>query len=148
MTVGRERSWRTRAETPTGAQTRRYGGAVGTGEYEFYEFRALDRPLDDAAYDQVRALLPGRARVTRRRALGGCSPGEFTGERIALMEHPSAAHLCETAAGIRMLMIRLPLGRFDLDAAAQYTFIDSGPARPVRMRGPGDPFTIRRSDAH
>ena len=119
---------------------------MAAGEYEYYEFRALDRPLEDAEYDQVRAQLPEQARITRRRALSECRAGEFRGDQVALMERHFDAHLCATAAGRRTLMIRLPLDRFDLAAAAQYTSIDTGPAR--RVRGRGEPFAIRRCAAH
>ncbi len=126
------------------------GGArvalVAAGEYGYYEFRALDRPLEDAEYDQVRAILPGQARVTHRRVLSECRPGEFAADQGALMERYFDAHLYCARGGMRVLMIRLPLDRFDLDAAAQYTFVDRGPAR--RVRGRAEPFAIRQTGGH
>lgn len=119
---------------------------VAAGEYEYYEFRTLDRPLKDAEYDQVRAGLPRHARVTHRRVQSECYAGDFEGDPAVLMDRYFDAHLFCTNSGIRVLMVRLPLERFDLDAAAQYTFVDSGPARHPATRR--EPFSIRQSGGH
>ena len=54
-------------------------------EYQFYEFLALDRPLTDAEYGQVRALST-RAQVNRTRFVNEYQWGDFRGNPSALMD--------------------------------------------------------------
>src|SRR5271157_1091256 len=58
-----------KAETVVAEQTRQPGGGLGASherhmsEYQFYEFQAIDRPLDRAAQQALRSI-SSRARIT------------------------------------------------------------------------------------
>jgi hypothetical protein len=79
-------------------------------EYQYYEFRAIDRPLDRAAQEALRSI-SSRARITATSFVNHYEWGEFRGDPRALMENGFDLHLYLGNWGSRRLMLRVP-GRF------------------------------------
>lgn len=97
-------------------------------EYQYYEFLALDRPLTDAEFGQVRALST-RAQVSRTRFVNEYQWGDFRGDPSALMDRYYDAHLYFANWGTRILMLRLPTELLDLGTAERYCDSDTASAR-------------------
>lgn len=86
-------------------------------EYQYYEFQALDRPLDEADRKALRALST-RARITATSFTNSYDWGDFKGDPVKLMERWFDLHLYLANWGSRRLMIRLPkrlIDRLSLD---------------------------------
>lgn len=99
-------------------------------EYQYYEFLALDRPLTEAEFGQVRALST-RAQVNRTRFVNEYHWGDFRGNPSTLMDRYYDAHLYFANWGTRILMLRLPIALLDLETAERY--------------GNSDTVSVRRS---
>jgi hypothetical protein len=97
-------------------------------EYQYYEFLALDRPLTDAEFGQVRALST-RAQVNRTRFVNEYQWGDFRGNPSTLMDRYYDAHLYFANWGTRILMLRLPATLLDLKTAKTYCDSDTASAR-------------------
>jgi hypothetical protein len=97
-------------------------------EYQYYEFQAVDRPLDDK---QLRALrnLSTRARITPTSFVNHYDWGDFKGDPAALMEQCFDLHLYLANWGTRRFMLRLPRRFLDLRLARRYC---AGEAAVVR----------------
>jgi hypothetical protein len=93
-------------------------------EYQYYEFRAIDRPLDDKARAALRAIT-SRARITRTSLVNEYHWGDFKGDPAKLMEQYFDAHLYYANWGSRQLMLRVPIRSFDFAAAKPYLTTDS-----------------------
>jgi len=76
-------------------------------EYQYYEFRALDRPLSEKEIEALRAC-SGRAEITRTSFVNEYSWGNFRGNAAAWMEKYFDAHLYVANRGTRVLSLRLP----------------------------------------
>ena len=76
-------------------------------EYQYYEFQAVDRPLDEADREALRAYST-RARITAMSFTNHYNWGDFKGDPIVFMERWFDLHLYLTNWGTRELMIRLP----------------------------------------
>ena len=76
-------------------------------EYQYYEFLAIDRPLDKAAQAHLRAL-SSRAHITATGFTNTYQWGDFKGNADKLMEDLFDLHLYLANWGTRRLMIRLP----------------------------------------
>jgi len=76
-------------------------------EYQYYEFLAIDRPLDKAAQETMRGL-SSRAQVTAVSFTNTYNYGDFRGNPGALMEQWFDLHLYLANWGSRRLMMRLP----------------------------------------
>ena len=76
-------------------------------EYQYYEFQAVDRPLDEADREALRAL-SSRARITATSFTNHYDWGDFKGDPITLMARWFDLHLYLANWGTRKLMIRLP----------------------------------------
>jgi len=100
-------------------------------EYQYYEFLAVDRPLDGAAMAAVRSLST-RARVTPTSFVNTYHWGDFRGDPRKLVERYYDAFLYTANWGTRQLMLRLPAGLLDLATAEQYCL---GEAAGVRASG-------------
>ncbi|MBK1667080.1 hypothetical protein CKO28_03345 [Rhodovibrio sodomensis] len=81
-------------------------------EYQYYEFLAIDRPLDEADLTELRAL-SSRARVTRTSFTNHYEWGDFKGDPVALMQRWFDLHLYLANWGTRRLMMRLPTRLLD-----------------------------------
>ena len=76
-------------------------------EYQYYEFQAVDRPLDETDRKALRALST-RARITATSFTNSYEWGDFKGNSAALMDRMFDLHLYWANWGTRRLMIRLP----------------------------------------
>ncbi|GBQ30490.1 hypothetical protein ACLRDC_15520 [Gluconacetobacter sacchari] len=76
-------------------------------EYQYYEFQALDRPLDAKACEALRAL-SSRARITATSFTNSYEWGDFKGDPVVLMERWFDLHLYLTNWGTHRLMVRFP----------------------------------------
>lgn len=81
-------------------------------EYQYYEFQAIDRPLDEADRQALRAIST-RARITATRFINTYEWGDLKGDPAAFMERWFDLHLYLSNWGSRRLMIRLPAGLTD-----------------------------------
>jgi hypothetical protein len=88
-------------------------------EYQYYEFLAVDRPLDEQQQAEVRALST-RARVTATSFTNEYHWGNFRGDPRKMMERYYDAHLYVTNWGTHQVMFRLPRALLSLEAAEQY----------------------------
>lgn len=88
-------------------------------EYQYYEFLAVDRPLDEQAQAEVRSLST-RARITATSFVNEYEWGDFKGDPSAMMERYYDAHLYLANWGTRHFMLRLPRSVLDLDVVKQY----------------------------
>ena len=76
-------------------------------EYQYYEFQAIDRPLDEADRKALRSL-SSRAEITATSFTNHYEWGDFKGSPRQLMERWFDLHLHIAYWGMRRLMIRLP----------------------------------------
>ncbi|QUH05010.1 hypothetical protein HUO13_33295 [Saccharopolyspora erythraea] len=88
-------------------------------EYQYYEFLALDRPLDARQQAELRSLST-RARITATSFVNEYHWGDFRGNPRQLMERYYDAHLYLANWGTRRIMLRMPRSVLDLDVAEQY----------------------------
>jgi hypothetical protein len=88
-------------------------------EYQYYEFVAVDRPLDTQAQAEVRSLST-RARITATSFINEYHWGNFRGDPSRMMEHYYDAHLYLANWGTRQVMLRLPRNVLDFAVAEQY----------------------------
>ena len=86
-------------------------------EYQYYEFQAIDRPLDRAAQEALRSI-SSRARITATSFTNHYEWGDLKGDPRKFMEQWFDLHLYLANWGTRRLMMRLPkhlLNRADID---------------------------------
>lgn len=76
-------------------------------EYQYYEFRVVDRPLNEADRAALRAL-SSRARITATSFTNHYDFGDFGGDPTKLMDRYFDLHLYLANWGTRRLMIRVP----------------------------------------
>ena len=88
-------------------------------EYQYYEFLAIDRPLDAAEQARVRSLST-RARITGTSFVNEYHWGDFRGNPDRLMERYYDAHLYVANWGTHRLMLRLPDDLLDPDVVEEY----------------------------
>src|SRR5215470_3614264 len=93
-------------------------------EYQYYEFLAADRPLDERQQAELRAIST-RADVTATSFVNEYHWGSFRGDPRKLMEQCFDAFLYLASRGTHRLMIRLPAQLLDLDTARQYCASDT-----------------------
>jgi hypothetical protein len=97
-------------------------------EYQYYEFVAIDCPLDDRQLDELRSLST-RAVITRTSFINEYHWGGFRGNPQVLMERYFDAFLYLANWGTREVMIRLPARLLTLETAQQYLVGDAVSAR-------------------
>jgi hypothetical protein len=88
-------------------------------EYQYYEFLAIDRPLDARQQSEVRSLST-RARITATSFVNEYHWGDFRGRPSRMMERYYDGHLYRANWGTRRVMLRLPRRLLDLDVAEDY----------------------------
>jgi hypothetical protein len=93
-------------------------------EYQYYEFRALDRPLTQTQMDQLRSY-SSRARISADSFINFYEWGNFKGDPARWMEKYFDAFLYLANWGTRELMLRVPKRALDPDAARTYCVGDS-----------------------
>ncbi|MFD8588050.1 hypothetical protein ACFV1B_00580 [Streptomyces sp. NPDC059637] len=89
------------------------------GEYQYYEFLAVDRPLTEQELEQVRALST-RAEITRTSFTNEYHWGDFRGDTTKMVERLYDAHLYYANWGSRRLVLRLPARLLPAKAASPY----------------------------
>jgi hypothetical protein len=88
-------------------------------EYQYYEFLAVDHPLDERQQAEVRALST-RARVTATSFTNEYHWGNFRGDPRTMMERYYDAHLYLTNWGTHQVMLRLPHTLLSPETAEHY----------------------------
>lgn len=88
-------------------------------EYQYYEFLAVDRPLDEQQLAEVRGLST-RAVITPTSFVNEYHFGDFRGDPTQLVQHYYDAHLYLANWGTRRCMLRLPESALDPELAEQY----------------------------
>ncbi|HEV2373580.1 MAG TPA: hypothetical protein VGS19_15580 [Streptosporangiaceae bacterium] len=88
-------------------------------EYQYYEFLAVDRPLDERQQAEVRALST-RARVTATSFTNEYHWGNFRGDPRKMMERYYDAHLYVTNWGTHQVMLRLPRALLAMSVVERY----------------------------
>jgi hypothetical protein len=96
-------------------------------EYQYYEFLAVDRPLDERQLAELRTL-SSRARITATSFVNTYEWGNFRGDPRTLIERYFDAFLHLTNWNTRELMIRLPKGSLAIETAATFCAADSATA--------------------
>ena len=89
-------------------------------EYQYYEFRAIDRSLDRSALTALRALST-RAEITSTSFTNEYNYGDFRGAPDELMEKYFDAHLYVANWGTHQVMLRAPVQLLPLSAVEPYT---------------------------
>jgi hypothetical protein len=88
-------------------------------EYQYYEFLAIDQPLDADEQAEVRSLST-RARITATSFANEYRWGNFKGDPNRLMERYYDAHLYVANWGAHRVMFRLPCDLLDPDVVEDY----------------------------
>jgi hypothetical protein len=88
-------------------------------EYQYYEFRALDRRLTSEQQKRLRTL-SSRAEISATRFTNEYSYGDFRGDPGRLLEEYFDAYLYAANWGRRELAFRLPRALLDAQAARRY----------------------------
>ncbi len=88
-------------------------------EYQYYEFRAIDRPLDREEMDELRALST-RAEITPTSFTNTYQWGNFKGKPSALMDRYFDAFVYVANWGTHQMMLRIPRGFLEVDAIEAY----------------------------
>jgi hypothetical protein len=88
-------------------------------EYQYYEFRALDRRLTAEQQQRLR-LLSSRAEISATRFTSEYSFGDFRGDPGRLLEEYFDAYLYAANWGTRELAFRLPRALLDAETARRY----------------------------
>lgn len=88
-------------------------------EYQYYEFLAIDRPLDDDEQAEIRSLST-RATITATSLVNVYHWGDFKGDPNRLMGRVYDAHLYVANWGTNRVMFRLPGDLLDLDVVEDY----------------------------
>ena len=92
-------------------------------EYQYYEFLAIDRPLDDDEQAEIRSLST-RARITDTSFVNEYHWGDFKGNPHRLMERYYDAHLYVANWGTHRAMLRLPCDLLDPAVVEDYCVDD------------------------
>ncbi len=112
-------------------------------EYQYYEFQAVDRPLDAAEQAELRALST-RAHITATGFVNTYEWGDFKGDPRRLMERYFDLFLYLANWGTRRLSIRLPARLIDIRALEQFCPDDE--VADVRIAGPHAIIDIWRDE--
>ncbi|MGH3281110.1 MAG: hypothetical protein ACRDNW_18515, partial [Trebonia sp.] len=88
-------------------------------EYQYYEFRALDRRLTAEQQRRLRSL-SSRAEISATRFTNEYSFGDFRGDPGRLLDEYFDAYLYAANWGTRELAFRLPRALLDAETARRY----------------------------
>lgn len=88
-------------------------------EYQYYEFRAIDRPLSQKEMGELRALST-RAEITPTSFTNTYHWGDFKGNPATLMDRYFDAFVYVANWGTHRLMFRIPRRFLDAEAASTY----------------------------
>ena len=88
-------------------------------EYQYYEFRAVDRPLTEKQMDELRELST-RAEITPTSFTNEYNYGNFRGSPEKMMDKYFDAFVYVANWGTHRLMFRIPRKFLDVEAASAY----------------------------
>lgn len=88
-------------------------------EYQYYEFQAIDRPLNQREMQELRALST-RATITPTKFMNVYNWGNFRGDPATLMEKYFDAFVYVANWGTHEFMLRLPQRLLDPEVAIRY----------------------------
>ena len=100
-------------------------------EYQYYEFVALDRPLDDRQLRDARAV-SSRAEVSATRWVNEYNYGDFRGDPSRFVTDYFDAMVYLANWGTRRLMVSLPSDLVDTERLSLYPTGDALSVEPVR----------------
>ena len=100
-------------------------------EYQYYEFRAIDQPLNERQMRELRRMST-RAEITPTSFTNEYHWGDFRGNPRKMMERYFDAFLYYANWGTHWLMLRLPRKAADVKAMDQYCAGDSLALRTTR----------------
>jgi hypothetical protein len=100
-------------------------------EYQYYEFRAIDHPLDDSAIASLRAI-SSRAEITPTSLTNVYHFGDFKGNVDRLMDALFDAFVYVANWGTHRFAIRLPSRNFDLAATKPFVVPEALRARATK----------------
>ena len=100
-------------------------------EYQYYDFRAVDRPLTKTEISELHAL-SSRAKITTTQLQNVYHWGNFKGDPLTLMERYFDAFVYVANWGTHHLMLRLPSLRLDPETARSFAV---GESFTVHARG-------------
>jgi hypothetical protein len=110
-------------------------------EYQYYEFRMVDRSLTSGELAELRKL-SSRAEITATSFANSYSYGDFRGNPDRMMEQYFDAFVYVANWGTRHFMVRLPVRGVDLPSIEAYAgggLSGQGTYRPARLGGAGWP---------
>jgi len=93
-------------------------------EYQYYEFAAIDKPLNEKDMKALRNLST-RAQITATSFVNEYNYGDFRGRPLSLMEKYFDAFLYVANWGTRWLMFKVPRNLVDVDLVKKYCLGDS-----------------------
>jgi hypothetical protein len=93
-------------------------------EYQYYEFLAIDRPLDGRAQQELR-VVSSRAQITATQFVNTYEWGALRADPQVLMASYFDAFLYLSNWGTRQLMFRLPSTVLDLEMVGRYCATDT-----------------------
>jgi hypothetical protein len=93
-------------------------------EYQYYEFNAVDKALNEKQMQSLRNL-SSRARITPTSFVNEYNYGDFKGNPLKLVEKYFDAFLYVANWGTRWLMLRVPRNLVDVDLVKKYCTGDS-----------------------
>ncbi|MGD8645270.1 MAG: hypothetical protein PVJ77_01970, partial [Desulfobacterales bacterium] len=93
-------------------------------EYQYYEFNAVDKALNEKQMQSLRNL-SSRARITPTSFVNEYNYGDFKGNPLKLVEKYFDAFLYVANWGTRWLMFKLPRHLVDVDLVKKYCPGDS-----------------------
>ena len=93
-------------------------------EYQYYEFRAIDQPLDEKAMQALRDL-SSRAQITPTSLINEYNWGDFKGDPLKLVAEYFDAFLYVANWGTHEFMLKLPLRLTNFELAKQYCYGDN-----------------------
>jgi hypothetical protein len=96
-------------------------------EYQYYEFQAIDRPLDEKGI-QALENLSSRAHITPTSFVNEYNWGDFKGNPLKLMEKYFDAFLYVANWGTHRFMLRVPIRLINFDLAQKYCFGENATA--------------------
>ncbi|MGH8055637.1 MAG: hypothetical protein ACREOH_00160, partial [Candidatus Entotheonellia bacterium] len=92
-------------------------------EYQYYEFQAIDWPLDEAEQAEI-SRLSRRVALTPRQAVFTYSYGDFPGNPVDVLAKYFDAMLYLANWGSKQLVFRFPRSLLDPETLAAYCFPD------------------------
>jgi hypothetical protein len=93
-------------------------------EYQYYEFAAVDKPIDEKNMRDLRNL-SSRAQITSTSFVNEYHYGDFKGNPLKLVEKYFDAFLYVANWGTRWMMFKVPRNLVDVDLAKKYCPGDS-----------------------